>query len=75
MVHVNYLNNSFSLCRITLRLLAVKSCFSPGTVDDVVIFFHAHEVNPPLSHINESMALSKVGEKSSPNPDDSLLMF
>lgn len=41
-VHVNYLNNSFSLCWITLRLLAVKSCHSPVTVEDIVIFFHAH---------------------------------
>lgn len=39
MVHVNYLNNSFSLCWITLRLLAVKSCYSPVTVEDIVIFF------------------------------------
>lgn len=37
-VHVNYLNNSFSLCWITLRLLAVKSCHSPVTVEDIVIF-------------------------------------
>lgn len=67
-VHVNYLNNSFSLCWITLRLLAVKSCHSPATVEDIVIFFfHAHEVNPLLSYRNELMVLSKAGEKSSPS--------
>lgn len=81
MVHVNYLNNSFSLCWITLRLLAVKSCHSLVTVKDIVtFFFHGHEVNPRLSHINELMVLSKVGEKSSPNPNHqaftySLLVF
>lgn len=30
---------------------------------------HGHEVNPLLSHTNELMVLSKVGEKSSPNPN------
>lgn len=47
----------------------MKPCHSPVTVEDTVIFFRAHEVNPILSYVNELMVLSREGEKNSPNPN------
>lgn len=70
MVHVNQLDNSFSLCPITLR---------PARWEEHWLILscppHAHQVNPFLSHVNESMVLPNAVGESSLNPHRSLVIL